>query len=57
MFASGDIVKVLVPIAVGNGYDYRLNASADIGSFVRVSVMNRPLVGVIVGARTIPIAP
>ncbi len=50
MFASGDIVKVLVPIAVGNGYDYRLNAPADIGSFVKVSVMNRPLVGVIVGA-------
>ena len=50
MFQAGDIVKVLVPIAVGDGYDYRLTAPADVGAFVRVSVMNRPLVGVIVGA-------
>ncbi len=49
MFASNDIVKVLVPIAVGDGYDYRLDSPADIGAFVRVSVMNRPMIGVIVG--------
>ena len=50
MFPSGNIVKVIIPIAIGDGYDYRLDAPADIGNFVRVSVMNRPLVGVIIGA-------
>lgn len=50
MFRNGDIVKVLIPIAVGDGYDYRLNASAQIGTFVSVSVMNRQLIGVIIGA-------
>jgi primosomal protein N' (replication factor Y) len=50
MFNANEIVKVLVPIAVGDGYDYRLSAPAMIGAFVRVSVMNRPLIGVVVGA-------
>ncbi len=49
MFNLNDIVKVLLPIAVGNGYDYRLTAPAKVGTFVRVTVMNRPLVGVVVG--------
>ena len=50
MFKSGDIVKVLVPNVINRGYDYRLNENADVGTFVRVTVMNRPYVGVIVGA-------
>ncbi len=49
MFKAGDIVKVLIPNVVNAGYDYRLTASADLGSFVRVSVMNRPYIGVVYG--------
>lgn len=49
MFQPGDIVKVLVPNVINRGYDYRLNESAEIGAFVRVTVMNRQYVGVIVG--------
>jgi primosomal protein N' (replication factor Y) len=50
MFKNGDIVKVLIPNVINNGYDYRLTESAAIGDFVRVTVMNRQYVGVIVGA-------
>ena len=50
MFKSGDIVKVLIPNVINRGYDYRLNENADIGAFVRVSVMNRQYIGVIVGS-------
>ena len=50
MFKSGDIVKVLIPNVINHGYDYRLCADADIGAFVRVTVMNRQYIGVIVGA-------
>lgn len=50
MFKSGDIVKVLIPNVVNSGYDYRLTANAGLGDFVRVSVMNRPYIGVIIGA-------
>lgn len=50
MFKPSDIVKVLIPNVVNAGYDYRLTQSADVGSFARVSVMNRPYVGVIIGA-------
>ena len=50
MFKSGDIVKVLIPNVINRGYDYRLTDNADVGDFVRVSVMNRQYVGVIVGA-------
>ena len=50
MFKSGDIVKVLIPNVINYGYDYRLCADADIGAFVRVTVMNRQYIGVIVGA-------
>jgi primosomal protein N' (replication factor Y) len=57
MFQSGDIVKVLVPIGVSDGYDYRLMDFADIGGLVKVSVMNRPLVGVVVGAGESNLAP
>lgn len=49
MLKTGDIVKVLIPNVINRGYDYRLNESADVGDFVRVSVMNRPYIGVIVG--------
>ena len=50
MFKSGDIVKVLIPNVINKGYDYRLIASAEVGDFVRCSVMNRQYIGVIVGA-------
>ena len=50
MFKNGDIVKVLIPNVINSGYDYRLTENADVGDFVRVTVMNRQYVGVIVGA-------
>ena len=49
MFKSGDIVKVLIPNVINTGYDYRLTEPADVGNFVRVTVMNRQYIGVIVG--------
>lgn len=49
MFKNGDIVKVLIPNVINNGYDYRLTQSAETGNFVRVTVMNRQYIGVIVG--------
>ena len=49
MFKSGDVVKVLIPNVVNTGYDYRLNAPADIGTFVECRVMNRAYVGVVWG--------
>jgi len=49
MFKSGDIVKVLIPNVINTGYDYRLTSDADVGNFVRCSVMNRQYIGVIVG--------
>jgi primosomal protein N' (replication factor Y) len=52
MFKSGDIVCVLVPNAVNSGYDYQLTEPAGLGQFVRVSIMNRPYTGVIVGQGT-----
>ncbi|MCL2749205.1 MAG: primosomal protein N' [Alphaproteobacteria bacterium] len=57
MFQPCDIVKVLVPIAVGDGYDYRLTAPAEIGQFVRAPVMNRPYIGMIVGPGTSALPP
>ncbi len=49
MFNSGTIVKVLISNIPNSGYDYRLGAPADIGTFVMVTVMNRPCVGVVWG--------
>ena len=49
MFKSGDIVKVLIPNVINTGYDYRLTCDANIGDFVRCSVMNRQYIGVIIG--------
>ena len=49
MFNAGTIVKVLIANIPNSGYDYRLGESAEIGSFVRVNVMNRPCIGVIWG--------
>lgn len=49
MFNVGDIVKVLIPNVINTGYDYRLTAPADVGWFVRCTVMNRQYIGVIVG--------
>lgn len=47
MFNSGTVVKVLISNIPNGGYDYRLIAPADIGTFVSVRVMNRPCVGVV----------
>ena len=49
MFDAGTIVKVLIPNVVNTGYDYRLTGPAQIGTFVGVTVMNRPYVGVVWG--------
>lgn len=49
MFKSGDIVKVLIPNVINTGYDYKLTSDADIGAFVRCTVMNRQYIGVIIG--------
>ena len=49
MFNAGDIVKVLIPNVVNTGYDYRLTAPAELGTFVRVNVMRRPYIGVVYG--------
>ena len=49
MFKSGTVVKVLLPNVVNYGYDYRLCADADLGAFVRVTLMNRPYIGVVYG--------
>ena len=54
MFKTGDIVKILIPNVVNSGYDYRLTADADLGTFVRVSVMNRPYIGVVYGVGDFP---
>ena len=50
MFKKDDIVKVLIPNVINTGYDYRLTENADVGNFVRVTVMNKQYIGVIVGA-------
>ena len=57
MFKSGAIVKVLLPNVVNRGYDYRLTADAELGAFVRVTLMNRPYIGVIYGIGDGTIAP
>ena len=49
MFTSGTIVKVLVSNIPNSGYDYRLTGPADIGTFVCVTVMNRPYIGIVWG--------
>lgn len=49
MFKSGDIVKILIPNVINAGYDYRLTDVADLGTFVQVTVMNRPYIGVVYG--------
>ena len=49
MFTTGTIVKVLVSNIPNSGYDYRLTAPADIGTFVCVTVMNRPCIGIVWG--------
>lgn len=49
MFKSGDVVKVLLPNIVNEGYDYRLIDNAGLGSFVECTVMNRKYIGVVYG--------
>ncbi|MDR2268746.1 MAG: primosomal protein N' [Rickettsiales bacterium] len=50
MFQKDEIIKVLVPNVVNSGYDYRLDASADVGDLVSISVMNKVYVGLVIGA-------
>ena len=49
MFNAGDIVKILIPNVINTGYDYRLTAAAELGSYVAVTVMGRPYIGVVYG--------
>ena len=49
MFNNGTVVKVLLPNVINAGYDYRLTGDADLGTFVRVTVMNRPYIGIVYG--------
>ena len=49
MFKSGTVVKILISNIPNAGYDYRLTAPADIGTFVSVRVMNRLCIGVVWG--------
>lgn len=57
MFNAGDIVKVLIPNVANAGYDYRLTAPADLGTFVRVNVMRRPYIGIVYGIGDSGLAP
>ncbi len=57
MFNTGTIVKVLISNIPNGGYDYRLTAPAEIGTFVSVRVMNRPCVGVVWGIGDSNLAP
>ena len=57
MFATGTIVKVLIPNIVNTGYDYRLTMPAELGAFVMVRVMNRPYIGVVYGYGDSGLAP
>ena len=57
MFSSGTIVKVLISNIPNSGYDYRLTGPADIGTFVCVTVMNRPCIGVVWGVGDSGLAP
>ena len=57
MFNAGTIVKVLLPNVVNSGYDYRLTTDADLGAFVRVTLMNRPYIGIVYGTGTSNLPP
>ena len=57
MFNKGTIVKILVPNVVNCGYDYRLTADADLGTFVRCTVMNHPYIGIVYGIGDSNLAP
>ena len=51
-FQSNDIVKVLLPIATGDGYDYIIPTNIQkikIGSFVKVPLRNKTEFGIIIG--------
>lgn len=57
MFKKDTVVKVLVPNVVNCGYDYRLTADADLGTFVRCNVMNHPYIGIVYGIGDSNLAP
>jgi primosomal protein N' (replication factor Y) len=57
MLSANDIAKVLVPNIVGEGYDYRLAESADIGDIVSVPFTNKVFVGLVIGAGDGNVAP
>ena len=56
VFSSGDIVKVILPLA-SDGYDYIVGdgESYEVGDFVRVPLRRKEEVGVIFGRRTTPL--
>jgi len=49
MYYPNDLVIVLIPNVINNGYTYRLTAKADLGELVTVTVMNKKFFGVIIG--------
>jgi primosomal protein N' (replication factor Y) len=54
-FISGEVVKVLLPIAVGDGYDYIVPLSINkvhIGNIVRIPLRNKEEIGLIIGIGT-----
>ena len=55
-FSSGDIVKVLLPIA-SNGYDYIVpeNTKIFVGDFVKVPLRNKFEIGVVLGKNNSPL--
>ena len=55
-FSSGDIVKILLPIA-SDGYDYFVpeNMKISIGDIVKVPLKNKYEVGVVIGKNTEPL--
>jgi len=52
MFSQDDLVKVLIPNVINNGYTYRLTKPAEPGQLVTVTVMNKKYLGVIMDADT-----
>ena len=55
-FSSGDIVKVILPVA-SDGYDYIVGdgESYEVGDFVKVPLRNKEEIGVIFGRRNEPL--
>ena len=49
MFSQNEIIKVLIPNVVNNGYDYKAIESCDVGEFVKVTVQSKTFIGIVIG--------